>query len=78
MAGFGLGLLMAWLFYRQAYPSPMSWHAGMLTTAVGAGGSGRGALSASPSRFGLLQGGGGGVGELDAAPDGQRHTDDNV
>ena len=53
IAGFGLGLLMAWLFYRQAFASVMGPHAGMLTAAVrgGSGGSARLLPSSSSGRL---------------------------
>lgn len=58
IAGFSLGLLMAWLFYRQAYGSVMGPHAGMLTSAVRGGSGGRLVASGSSSRFPLYGGSG--------------------
>lgn len=51
-AGFLLGLLMAWCFYRQLYASVMGEHAGVLAAAVQAAG-GR-APAAGSSRMQLL------------------------
>lgn len=52
MAGFGLGLAMAFCFYRQLYAPIMSPQAGMLTVAVRPPPPAR----ASSSRLQLLQG----------------------
>lgn len=56
IAGFCLGFLMAWLFYRQAYASVMGPHAGMLTSAVRGSSGGRLAASNSSSRLPLYGG----------------------
>ncbi|KAL4425952.1 hypothetical protein ABPG75_009968 [Micractinium tetrahymenae] len=70
-AGFMLGLLMAFCYYRQIYAGMLGPHAGMLTAAVrgSSGGStgsvSRGALSSGPSKYGLY---GGAAGEEPPAP----------
>ena len=58
-AGFSLGLLMAFCYYRQAYEGLLSQHAGTLTAALRSSGR-SGVLAPSSSRFGLLYPSGGG------------------
>lgn len=54
LAGFCLGLLMAFCFYRQVYCGVMGPHAGQLTASRAAGG-----LRSVPSRYQLLYNGSG-------------------